>query len=179
MTLTRPLIACAVFAAMALSLAPPHAHADGTGPSVRSMSDVAAAGFRSGVINQMKATGASDAAIECVRGVDGDVLVPMVDALFAKTLSQDEIAEFDAYMASPVGRREVELTLATLGRKSGEDAPEVAELTPEETAQVVAFQRAPLARKLMAAFRDSVQAVDEPGAIGQVLRERVAECASL
>lgn len=176
MTLPRLLLMCAALAAMALAPAPTRARGDDAGPSVRAMSDVAAAGFRSGVINQMKETGASDAAIECIRGVNGDALVPVVDALFANTLSRDEIAQFDAYMGSEVGRREVALTLTTLGRKTGDDAPEIPALTPEETEQVVAFQKAPLARKLMAAFRDSVRAVDEPGSIGHLLRERAGVC---
>ena len=176
MTLTRPLIVCALLGTLSLSAVSPSARAAEAGPSAKAMAEVVATGFRHGALPSMEKDGASDASIRCMRELTGDDFASTVQALMDASLTPAEIAEVDAYVTSAVGQREFEVMLAAMRRQAGEDVPEVPALTTAEMERVVAFQETAVARKFMGALESSMRSPDVAGSVGDRMMGILGEC---
>ena len=176
MTLNRPLIIGALLGALSLSTVSFTAHAAETRPSVKAMAEIVATGFRHGAIPSLQKEGASDASIRCLRGLTGNDFAEAIEGVLTSSLTPAEIAEVDAYVSGPVGKREFEVILMTMRRQAGEEALDLPALTEEETRQVVAFQETPVARKFMGALESSMRTPEIPGSVGHRMFGLLGEC---
>lgn len=176
MTLTRSLSVVALVGAVSLAAVSFAVRAAEAGPGAKAMAEVVAVGFRQGALPSMQKDGASDASIRCMRGLTGNDFAQSVEDVMTDNLSPAEIAEVDAYVTSPVGKREFEVIVTTMRRQAGESAPDVPALTDEEMERVVAFQETAVARKFMGALETSMKSPDVPGTVGHRMLTLLGEC---
>lgn len=171
--LPRPLLTLLVAALCGLAALPSRVTAAQAGPAAEGVTRIVVGGMKSGMIPQLRADGAADSVVACVRAVDEDDFIASVQSVFEATLTEDEVRTFDAYMASEAGQRELAVTLADADETGG---AKVAPLTTAEMAKVVEFQRSALGRKFATALKASVDAMDTPGSVGYRMAELLVEC---
>lgn len=171
MPLPRLLCVALLTSAAVLVVTPQAARASEQGAGVDAMARIFVGGVKYGVLRDLRQHGGSETTMACIEALDADDIRASVERMFAASLTPDEIREVDAYMAGPVGRRELQVTLASDGR---EEPP----LTPEEKARSVAFSESAVARKLDAAIERDSNDTTTPGAIGHRLTELLQDCFS-
>lgn len=171
MTLPRLLCVALLTSTAVLVTTPWAARASEEGAGVDAMARIFVGGVKHGALRDLRQQKGSEATMACIEALDADDIRASVERMFAASLTPDEIREVDAYMASPVGRRELEVALASGG---SEEPP----LTPEEKARSAAFTESAVARKLGAAIERDSNDTTTPGTIGHRLTALLQDCFS-
>lgn len=171
MTLHRSLFVALFASLVGVASLPPPAQAAESGAGVEALARMFVGSLKSVLLRDLRSGGAPGEVITCVDAIDADDIRPNVEQMFASALSPEEIRAIDAYMSSPVGRKELEVTLESEGT-------EEPVLTPEEKALSDAFETSGPAVKLDAAISEAMSASDTPGTVGHRLNELMAACLS-
>jgi hypothetical protein len=171
--LPRPLLTLLVAALCGVAALPAPVAAAEAGPAAAGVTRIVVGGIKSGLIPELSKGGVPESVIACIRAIDEDDFEASVRDLFAATLTDDEARTFDMYMASPVGQRELAVTLADAAEPG---AAPVAPLTADERVKVAEFQRSAVGRKFATALKASVDDSETPGTIGHRMNDVLSEC---
>lgn len=161
-------------AVMTVGLASNAVMAAEPGAGAKGFGRVVVAGIKSMALERLRDSGAPDATIACVSAIDEGEMDGALQAAMEARLTAEEIRQIDAYVASPVGQREVEVTVAKA--YASLRTSNVPPFTDAEMRDVVAFQTSSAGQNFSRALKASVYDAVTPGSIGYRISELTGAC---
>jgi hypothetical protein len=150
--LARCLLALSIFVATASATETP-------GAMARFYAESWLEGYKLGVeANQ----GVSEAFKQCVRGLSADPLARAYQRFLVRDYSPEEVAGFDAFIASPLGVRMLAYSRYRTLKARAVDGLEEAVLTDEDRRALDAYAETAVGRKFVALYTSRDDAPDTP-----------------
>lgn len=135
-------------AVLLLSMALPALAQAPAGTTARLMSRVMFAGIVTGAESSAAKGKGAPGVLACLRAIDPLSLEPSYGRLLATAFTEDELAQLDAYYASPIGQLDFRDSVQTLRKSEGLPVDDPVTLTPAQQAARDAFLSSDISQRL-------------------------------